>query len=156
VAGITILPRGGHLFVPKVFDFHGGTVLSQFIQKARLQERFLLAVPDLSNVTFTLMGVDPQAGDDPHPHQLAIHNQVYANNGTATFDGLWGPSEAPVFGQLTRDGGQGTRITFTWGGANGQPHLLIGHITAQGVVWHLDGVGTSPNGGPGHVAGNGS
>jgi hypothetical protein len=151
VAGVTILPRGGQLFVPKVRDFHGGAVFSQLIQKVRLELQLLLAVPDLSNVTFVLVG------DDGHQHQLAIHNQVYAKNGSATFDGLWDQQQrdvggAPVFGQLALDGRLGTRITFTWGGN----HLLVGYVTVQGVFWHLDGVGTSPNGGPGHVAGNGS
>jgi hypothetical protein len=151
VAGVTVLPRGGHLFVPKVFDFHGGTVFSQLIHKERLEASLVLAVADLSNVTFTLLA------DDGRMHQLTIHNQVYAKNGSATFDGLWDQQQrsdgggAPVFGQLALDGRLGTRITFTWTGN----HFLVGHVTVQGVFWHLDGVGMSPNGGPGHVAGNG-
>jgi hypothetical protein len=151
VLGVTIIPRGGHLFVPKVFDFHGGTLsisrgFSQVFQKVNPHDLVILAVPDLSNVTFELLG-----DDGPHI-RLEIHNQVYAKNGTASFDGLWyeqhGDDGALVSGQLARDR-QGIHITFTWDGNQ----FLDGHITAQGAVWHLDGTGTVPNGG--HAAGNG-
>ena len=66
-------------------------------------------------------------------------------------DGLWdqaNPSggQRVFFGQLERDG-QGIHITAAWGN-----HVLDGHITAQGVFWHLDGQVVEPNGaGPGHV-----
>jgi hypothetical protein len=154
VLGVTILPRRGHLFVPKVFDFHGGTLtisrgFSQVFQKVNPHDLVILAVPDLSNVTFELLG-----DDGPHI-RLEIHNQVYANNGTATFDGLWYESQmgdgALVFGHLARDR-QGIHITLTWAGN----HFLDGHITAQGVVWHLDGTGFLDDvRGTGHIAGNG-
>jgi hypothetical protein len=162
VLGVTILPRGGHLFVPKVTQFHGTVVFSQLIQKER-REGLLLAVPDLSNLTFSLLsegdavpGPPPSEGNPGSfgslgMHTLTIENQEYDRKGTATFDGFW---DGFVVSQarLAWDA-QGVSITFTWLG-----HALFGHITATGAAWHLDAqtivTETIPGFGDyGHVAG---
>jgi hypothetical protein len=146
VPGRTILPTHSHLLTLKLTDIQGPFVLSPFLKKLHLGQ-FRLAVPNLSNFTFALVS------ENGSHHQLAIHNQVYENNGTARIDGLWDQAN-PVggvqgFGLLEQDG-QGIHITFAFNN-----HLLDGHITSQGVVWHLDGQVEVANGsGPGHVVGD--
>jgi hypothetical protein len=148
VPGATILPAHSHLLTLKLTDLQGPLGISKLLRNSHLQT-FTLAVPNLSNVTFALLG------ENGSHHQLAIHNLVYQKDGTATIDGLWDQAN-PVggvqgFGRLEREGVT-PRIHITFAFNN---HFLDGHITGQGVVWHLDGQVVAPNGsGPGHVVGD--
>jgi hypothetical protein len=138
-----------HLFIPKVTQVVVSSVASRLVKNEVLASK-LLAVADLSNVHFALL----DSNNPPHAHQLVIHNQFFDKNGAATFDGLWDQGNnvgQPVFGQLAWDGGQGIRITFTFG----SDHSFAGHITVQNNLWHLEGdVTVTGGGGPGHVSGN--
>src|SRR5262245_61625118 len=86
VPGRTIVPAHSHLFLPNQFQVQGTVVSAQILKKVK-HGAFTLAVPDLSNVTFSLLS-DGDATPAPPggfpslgQHTLVIKNQEYDRKG---------------------------------------------------------------------------
>jgi hypothetical protein len=122
-------------------------------------------VPNLSGLTFHLISSNGKPA-----HDLTITSEHYLLDGSATITGTWhgdggnGNSFPIVNGMLTHDAHGNTIMTFSWNGA----HYFRGTVTPVvsrlpvlsifGPRYHLEGdvtVPGNPNGGPGHVSGDG-
>jgi hypothetical protein len=143
------------LLIPKLTDLLSSSSLRNQLRRFRGAVR--VAVPDLSNMTFSLSSdgdatpnTGPFGGVIPGHHTLTI--LPFKPNTTATFNGLW-DGMVPVSGQLHWDASQ-VSITCSWQDGS---HYLSGHITTNPTDylpgWYLDG---QASGAPayGHVFGS--
>jgi hypothetical protein len=132
-----------HLFIPQPTQFQLNPALL-----ARLAHGLHLSVPDLAGVRFRL---DSLSNPGTPAHELDIQTLSYNADGSAGFTGTWSPLGDPanakqVFNARLAYDALGIHITFNFG-----PHSFDGHITRQGLFWHIDG---NTDAAPGHVAGN--
>jgi len=121
-------------------------------------------VPNLAGFKFHLI-----SSNGAPAHDLTIQTEMFLANGSATFTGTWrgasGDATQVMNGSIKRDLLGNIKISFNWAGN----HYFNGTVTPVastpkivsifGPQYHLDGnvtIAGNPNGGPGHVSGNGS